>query len=71
MDGERRRRVAERFAMDDLPCGRATGASGTASEDGTRAQVPGRSLKGREGAFEGLGEVSGGGRHGGRRRDGQ
>lgn len=23
MDEERRRRVAERFAMDDLPCGRA------------------------------------------------
>lgn len=25
MDGERRRRVAERFAIDDLPCGRAEG----------------------------------------------
>lgn len=23
MDEERRRRVAERFAMDDMPCGRA------------------------------------------------
>lgn len=60
MDGERRRRVAERFAMDDLPCGRATGAPRTASEDGTLAQVPGRSSKGREGASDSLGEVSGG-----------
>lgn len=60
MDEERRRRVAERFAMDVLPCGRATGAPGTASEDGTRASGPGRVTTGREGASEGLGEVSGG-----------
>ena len=39
MDGERRRRVAERFAMDDMPCGRATGAPGTASKDGTRSRA--------------------------------
>lgn len=50
MDGERRRRVAERFAMDDLPCGRATGAPGTASEDGTWGRYrgdPPRAGKGR------------------------
>ena len=57
MDGERRRRVAERFAMDDLPCGRATGAPVTASEDGTRALGPGQAPTGRGGVPEGAGEV--------------
>lgn len=59
MDEERRRRVAERFAMDDLPCGRATGAPGTDLEDGTRAPGPGQVPTGREGASESLGEVLG------------
>lgn len=60
MDGERRGRAAERFAVDGLPCGRTAGAPGTASEGGTRAPGPGQVPTGREGAPEGLGEVSGG-----------
>lgn len=45
MDEERRRRVAERFAMDDLPCGRAeddyvVGAVREALEAGEPIRAP-------------------------------
>lgn len=59
MDEEKRRRVAERFALDDLPCGRAQESPGTASGDGTRAPGPGQVPTGRRGASERLGEVLG------------
>lgn len=60
MGAEGRGRAAERLAMGALPCGRAARAPGTASGDGTRAQVPGRSPEGRGGAPRAFGEVSGG-----------
>lgn len=47
MDEEKRRRIAERFAMDDLPCGRAEDdhvvkAVGEALESEERMALPTR-----------------------------
>lgn len=59
MDEEKRRRIAERFAMDDRPCGPAEKSLYETSEDAGRALGRIRQTAGLRGARERLGDISG------------